>query len=172
MKSHATLSPSSSLFPTVNSTTGQPTSKALDELYRHALVLFLGDLSPCEMFASENEDAICKQMEAIQAQNPESDLVGGGLCNKALKILWAKADQDLWKSKMEMLAGDIDAYVSYSYVCKTFPLMVLYSNQDEFPALIFHAIQKLCTHKRLGSTLMSFSWAFHDDKNDGIKGGM
>lgn len=49
--------------------------------------------------------------------------------------------------------------------------MVLYSNRDEFPALIFHAIQKLCTRKRLGSTLMSFSWAFRDDKNDGIKGG-
>ena len=72
----------------------------------------MGDLSPREMFASENEDAICKQMEAIQAQNPELDLVGGGLRNKALKILWAKADQDLWKSKMETLAGDIDAYVS------------------------------------------------------------
>jgi hypothetical protein len=73
---------------------------------------------------------------------------------------------------MEMLAGDIDAYVSYSYARKTLPFMVLYSNQDEFPALIFYAIQKLCTCKWLGSTLMSFLWAFHDDKNDGIGGGM
>ena len=76
------------------------------------------------MFASENENAICKQMEAIQAQNPELDLVGGGLHNKALKILWAKADHNLWKSKIGTLAGDIDVYVSYSYVHKTLPLMV------------------------------------------------
>ncbi|KDR77906.1 hypothetical protein GALMADRAFT_244867 [Galerina marginata CBS 339.88] len=153
-QSHATSSISSpSASPILNSPAGQPTSKSLEDLYRRALVVFLGDLSPREMFASENEDAIRRQMEVIQAENPDSDLVGGGLRNKALKILWAKADQDLWKAKMEKLAGDIDA------------------NRDDFPALIFHAIQNLCARKRLGSTLMSFSWAFRDDKNDGIKGG-
>jgi hypothetical protein len=123
------------------------------------------------MFASENEDAIHKQMEVIQAENPDSDLVGGGLHNKALKILWAKADQDSWKSKMEKLAGDVDVYVSYYDVWLTLQFMLLCRNRDEFPVLIFHAIQKLCTRKRLGSALMTFLWAFRDDKNDGIKGG-
>ncbi|KDR64990.1 hypothetical protein GALMADRAFT_771859 [Galerina marginata CBS 339.88] len=149
MSSHSSTPTS----PTLNSASGQPTSKALEDLYSRALVVFLGDLSPREMFASENEDAIRKQMEVIQSENPDSDLIGGGLRNKALKVLWAKADQNLWKSKMEKLAGDVDL------------------NRAEFPALIYRAVQNLCNRKRLGSTLMSLSWAFRDDESDGIKGG-
>jgi hypothetical protein len=61
------------------------------------------------MFASENEDDIRQKMEEIQAANPDSDLKGGGLRSKALKELWAKADKDLWQSKIDALAKDIDA---------------------------------------------------------------
>jgi len=94
------------------------------------------------MFASENEDAIRKKMEDIRAENPESDLVGGGLRSKALKILWENTDQDLWKSKIDALAGNVEA------------------NRVEFPALMLQALQNLCNRNRLGSTLMSFAYAF------------
>jgi hypothetical protein len=87
----------------------EPPRKALLEILRRAIVLFLGDLSAREMFASENEDAIRQKMEEIQVANPDSELKGGGLRNKALKELWAKADKDLWQSKIEALANDIDA---------------------------------------------------------------
>lgn len=106
------------------------------------------------MFASENEDAIRKKMDEIRAENPNSTLIGGGLRSKALKILWQDTDQDLWKSKIDTLARDIEA------------------NRDEFPALMLQALQTLCHHDRLGSTLMSFSYAFRDTKSDWIKGGM
>ena len=106
------------------------------------------------MFASENEDAMHKKMNELYAENPDSTLVGGGLRSKALKILWQDADQDLWKSKIDALAQDIEA------------------NRDEFPALMLQALQGLCHRDRLGSTLMSFSYAFCDTKSDWIKGGM
>jgi hypothetical protein len=93
-------------------------------------------------------------MEDIRAENPESALVGGALRSKALKILWADADQDLWKSKIDALAQDVEA------------------NRSEFPALMLQALQNLCNRNRLGSSLMSFAWAFRDSDTDGIKGGM
>ena len=61
------------------------------------------------MFTSENEDAICKNMDKIHAENPDSTFIGGGLHSKALKILWQDTDQDLWKSKIDSLALDIEA---------------------------------------------------------------
>ena len=33
------------------------------------------------------------------------------------------------------------------------------------------ALENLCNRERLGSTLMSFSWAFRNLENDGISGG-
>jgi hypothetical protein len=36
---------------------------------------------------------------------------------------------------------------------------------------MLQALQVLCSRERLGSTLMSFTWAFRDMKTDGIKGG-
>ncbi|KDR65060.1 hypothetical protein GALMADRAFT_149027 [Galerina marginata CBS 339.88] len=130
------------------------TNKAVQDVLRCAIVTFLGDLSAREMFASENEDAIRKKMDDIRAESPSSTLVGGGLRNKALKILWENADQDLWKAKIDTLARDIQA------------------NREEFPALMLQALQNLCNRDRLGSTLMSFSYAFRDAKSDWIKGGM
>ena len=106
------------------------------------------------MFTSENEDAIHKKMDEIRSENPNSTLIGGGLHSKALKILWQDADQDLWQLKIDALAQDIEA------------------NQDKFPALMLQALQNLCHHDQLGSTLMSFSYVFHDTKTDWIKGGM
>jgi hypothetical protein len=93
-------------------------------------------------------------MENIQAENPESDLVGGGLRSKALKILWTNANQDLWRSKVDALAQDVEA------------------NHAEFPSLMLQALQNLCNRDRLRSTLMSFAYAFRDDDTNGIKGGM
>jgi len=90
----------------------EPSHKAVLDILRRAIVIFLGDLSACEMFASENDEAIQQKMKEIQTKNPELDLVGGGLHNKALKELWAKADKDLWQSKIDALARDIDVYVT------------------------------------------------------------
>jgi len=56
-------------------------------------------------------------MEEIRADNPELDLVGGGLRNKALKELWGTADKDLWESKINTLARDINAYVKPTVHC-------------------------------------------------------
>ena len=131
-----------------------PNNKAVQDVLRRAIVTFLGDLSAREMFASENEDAIHQKMEDIRAENPESELVGGALRSKALKILWTDADHDLWKSKIDALARDVEA------------------NRSEFPALMLQALQNLCNRDRLGSALMSFAWAFRDSNTDGIKGGM
>lgn len=75
------------------------------------------------MFASENEDAICEKMQDICAKNPGSTLVGRGLHSKALKVLWANADQDLWKSKINSLAWDVE------------------TNRNEFPVLMLQALQ-------------------------------
>jgi hypothetical protein len=142
---------------TPSSDTSSPplqTNKAIQDILRRAIVTFLGDLSAHEMFASENEDIIRKKMDDIRAENPDSSLVGGGLRSKALKVLWADANQDLWKAKIDTLARDVEA------------------NRDEFPALMLQALQNLCNRDRLGSTLMSFSYAFRNTESDGIKGGM
>lgn len=145
--------PSNTSPPDTSSPTPQ-TNKAIQDVLRCAIVTFLGDLSAREMFASENEDVIRKKMDDIRAENPGSTLVGGGLRSKALKVLWADANQDLWKSKIDTLAQDVEA------------------NRDEFPALMLQALQNLCNRDRLGSTLMSFSYAFRNTESDGIKGGM
>ncbi|KAF8955772.1 hypothetical protein BDZ97DRAFT_1764478 [Flammula alnicola] len=125
--------------------------KRLDDLLRCAVVTFLGDLSPREMFASENEELIKTKMKELSEAHP--NLVGGGLRNKALAILWDSDDVDcsVWERKIEDLANDIQ------------------TNQAHFPHLIARALQNLCNRKRLGSTYMSFSYAVRDI-NDGIEG--
>ncbi|KAF8810570.1 hypothetical protein BYT27DRAFT_7091508, partial [Phlegmacium glaucopus] len=147
----SSLPSTSHITPTVPSTEPQP--KALLEILRRATVIFPGDLSARELFATENDEAIQDKMKEFQIKNPESYLVGGGLRNKALKELWAKADKDLWQSKIDAFARDIDA------------------NREEFPSLMLRALQNLCSRERLGSTLMSFTWAFRDVQTDRIKCG-
>jgi len=89
----------------------EPPSKALLGILHCATILFPSDLSSCELFASENDEAVQQKMVEIQTENPELDLVGGALRNKALKELWAKADKDLWQSKIDTFARDVDVYV-------------------------------------------------------------
>ncbi|KIM35999.1 hypothetical protein M413DRAFT_32041 [Hebeloma cylindrosporum] len=154
-RAQASQLPVPSNIPLPNTTSPIPhTNKDVDDVLRRAIVTFLGDLSAREMFASENEEAIRKKMDEIRAENPDSTLIGGGLRSKALKILWQNEDQDVWKSKIDALAQDIEV------------------NREEFPALMLQALQNLCNRKQLGSTLMSFSYAFRDTKMDWIKGGM
>jgi hypothetical protein len=97
----------------LRATPTEPPPKALQETLRRATVIFSGDLSTREMFASENGEAIQQKIKEIQTENPELALVpvGGALRNKALKELWAKADKDLWQSKIDTLARDVDACV-------------------------------------------------------------
>ncbi|KAF8803120.1 hypothetical protein BYT27DRAFT_7226148 [Phlegmacium glaucopus] len=147
----SSLPSTSHITPTVPSTEPQP--KALLEILRRATVIFPGNLSACELFTTENDEAIQDKMKEFQIKNPELYLVGGGLRNKALKELWAKADKDLWQSKIDAFARDIDA------------------NREEFPLLMLRALQNLCSREHLGSTLMSFTWAFHDVQTDRIKCG-
>ena len=74
------------------------------------------------MFASENEDAIQRAMKKISADNPNSDLIGGGLRNKALKMLWKDADQEFWEEKIKALAANVEALVFFShYYLFSFP---------------------------------------------------
>jgi hypothetical protein len=81
----------------------EPPFKSLAE------VLFLGDLSPWEMFERENEDAIRQKMDDLQVGKSDSGLNKGGLRNKALDELWENADKNLWQSKIVNLAKDVDA---------------------------------------------------------------
>jgi len=101
-----------SISPTTLTVPSEPPSKALLGILRRATVIFPGNLSAHELFASENDEAIQQKSVEIQNANPELDLVGGALRNKALKVLWAEADKDLWQSKIDTFARDIDAYVS------------------------------------------------------------
>ena len=71
--------------------------------------MFVGDLLAQEIFASENEDAIQAAMKKIHVDNPNSDLLRGGLCNKALKTLWKDADKAFWEAKVKALAADVEA---------------------------------------------------------------
>ena len=68
-------------------------------------------LSPREMFANENEDAIRQKMNdlGLQVGKSDSGLNEGGLRNKAFDELWEKADKNLWQSKIDNLAKDVDA---------------------------------------------------------------
>ncbi|TFK35120.1 hypothetical protein BDQ12DRAFT_726252 [Crucibulum laeve] len=104
-----------------------------------------------EIFAGNNLDALEAEKDIVRKEYP--DLTGGPLHTKALKCLWDAADQDLWEKAAADLAKDISA------------------NQKEFPALIAKALHGLCTRERLGSTLMMFLYAFHDE-NDGIMSGI
>jgi hypothetical protein len=72
-------------------------------------VLFLGGLSPREMFASENEDAIRQKMDNLRVGKSDLGLNEAGLRNKALDELWEKADKNLWQSKIDNLEKDVDA---------------------------------------------------------------
>ncbi|KAF8961526.1 hypothetical protein BDZ97DRAFT_1921209 [Flammula alnicola] len=95
----------------------------------------------------------CAVMKMKELSEAHPNLVGGGLRNKALAILWDSDDVDcsVWERKIEDLANDIQ------------------TNQAHFPHLIARALQNLCNRKRLGSTYMSFSYAVRDI-NDGIEG--
>jgi hypothetical protein len=84
-------------------------SNAVNNILHRAIVTFVGDLSAREIFASENEDAIQAAMKKIRADNPNSDLLGGGLRNKALKTLWKDADKAFWEAKVKALAADVEA---------------------------------------------------------------
>ena len=77
-------------------------------------------------------------MDEIHAENPNSTLIGGGLHSKTLKILWQDADQDLWKSKIDSLAQDIEA------------------NCDEFPALMSKLFKTSATATDLGQLSCPF----------------
>jgi hypothetical protein len=74
-----------------------------------AEVLLLGDLSPREMFERENEDAIRQKMDDLRVGKSDSGLNKGGLRNMAVDELWEKADKNLWQSKIDNLAKDVDA---------------------------------------------------------------
>ncbi|KAF8962010.1 hypothetical protein BDZ97DRAFT_2027088 [Flammula alnicola] len=151
LRRHATSTPSASSPSTSTPASNVRVSKAADDTLRRGIVTFLGDLSARKMFASENEDDLKAEMDRIHAENP--DLFGGALRNKALKILWDKADHVQWESKIADLADNVEA------------------NQAVFADLMSIALQNLCNRKRLGSTVMSFSWAFRDPSTDLVKGG-
>ena len=61
------------------------------------------------MFASENEDAVRLKMNNLRVGKSDSGLNEGELHNKALEELWEKADKNLWQSKTDNLAKDVDA---------------------------------------------------------------
>jgi len=84
-------------------------SNAINNILCRAIVTFVGDLSAWEIFASENEDAIQAAMKKIHADNPNSDLLRGGLRNKALKTLWKDANKAFWEAKVKALAADVEA---------------------------------------------------------------
>lgn len=112
MKGHAmfTSASLSSSSPSPSGPTLPPTirvSKAADDSLRRGIITFLGDLSAREMFASEKEGDLDAEMDRIHAENP--DLFGGALRNKALKLLWDKADHAHWESKIAELAGNVEA---------------------------------------------------------------
>ncbi|KDR77763.1 hypothetical protein GALMADRAFT_155533 [Galerina marginata CBS 339.88] len=136
----ATLSLSSSIPP--------ENKAAIDNILQRAILTFMGDLSARDMFASENDEAIKDKMAELRVEHPH--LEGGALRNKALKVLWDGADQKHWESKIAELAANVE------------------ENQRDFPGLMYCALQNLCKRDRLGSVLMSFSWAFRSPKDDGL----
>ncbi|KAF8966731.1 hypothetical protein BDZ97DRAFT_1756336 [Flammula alnicola] len=122
-------------------------SKPLNNVLARAMVIFTSEFPARELFASENEDALRAQMDAVHARHP--DLVGGALRNKALKKLWKKADQREWEERAAAMAADVDA------------------NQKEFPSLMVKAIQNLLERGRLGSIITSLNYAYYGT-NGGI----
>ena len=80
---------------------------SVDKLLR-AQVMFNGDLPAQELFTGENESTLL--LRAKEVQNRCTGLNAGAARNVVLKELWNKADQELWNSKAEELAGDIHMY--------------------------------------------------------------
>jgi hypothetical protein len=96
-----------SSFPSISIAT--PTI-ANDSSYKTSPeVVSLGRLTPREMFASENEDAIRQEMDKPRVGKSDSGLNEGGLRKKTLDELWKKADKNLCQSKIDNLEKDIDA---------------------------------------------------------------
>lgn len=83
-------------------------SKSLQRILR-ALVIFSGDAPARDIFAEDMVDEIADTVKELSKKDPR--LPAGAARNKALKILWDKADQSIWNAKAESLAEDIDAYV-------------------------------------------------------------
>ena len=144
--------------------------ETLSEVFRPTIVLFPGDLLPREIFASENEVAIRQKMDELRGAKSDLGLNAEGMHNKVLEELWEKADKNMWQSKIDSLAKDVDAYVQLPPSGSSL-LILFFRNQEQFPTSMLHALQDLCSRERLGTTLMSFTWAFRDSKTDKIKGG-
>ncbi|CAA7262276.1 unnamed protein product [Cyclocybe aegerita] len=120
----------------------------LDTMIQSATAIFMGDFSPRELFAGENEDAIKSKMQELSVEFLA--LMGGGLRNKAVAVLWAMADQDLWKAKAKELLADVDM------------------NREHFPLLMARFLETLCSRGCVGTVYTSFSYAVRST-NDGIK---
>ncbi|CAA7271015.1 unnamed protein product [Cyclocybe aegerita] len=120
----------------------------LDTMIQSATAIFMGDFSPRELFARENEDAIKSKMQELSVEFPA--LMGGGLRNKAVAALWATADQDLWKAKAKELLADVNM------------------NREHFPLLMARFLKTLCSRGCVGTVYTSFSYAVRST-DDGIK---
>ncbi|KAJ3495981.1 hypothetical protein NLJ89_g10546 [Agrocybe chaxingu] len=108
----------------------------------------MGDFSPREVFASENEDSIKSKMQALSSEFPT--LAGGSLRNKALAVLWGETDQEIWTAKAKEILADVDL------------------NREHFPLLMSQFLQTLCSRGCIGTVYASFSYAVRS-ADDGIK---
>lgn len=89
----------------------------VDEVLRSAMAIFHGDqVSPRELYAEdpETKKLLADKMKEISVTSP--NLVGGGLHNKALALLWQsleKSDQKVWEDAAKALLYDIPMYVLF-----------------------------------------------------------
>lgn len=86
------------------------------EVLRSAMSIFQGDtVSPRELYAEEpqSKELLANKMKEIASDYP--NLVGGGLRNKALSLLWhalEESDQKVWEDTAKAILSDVQLYVS------------------------------------------------------------
>lgn len=66
------------------------------------------DISGKSLFILKNEEEITTLYKKISEQD---NIPAGRACNKAIKKLWHKANQEEWNSKAEVVANNVPKYV-------------------------------------------------------------
>ncbi|KAJ3774059.1 hypothetical protein FB446DRAFT_702576, partial [Lentinula raphanica] len=128
-----------------------------------ALASFKNPAPAKEIFREENNEQIKQEAERLRAEaaeqraaegrNPEDfnsrrDDNRGGFYQRALTALWKQADQALYEEKAN----------SYD----------LYSNQEEFPRIMWTALEALCQHGAMGPTEIFMMAGFRNAKNEPV----
>jgi hypothetical protein len=121
------------------------------------------------LFKRRKHSDILKERDVIMLDDPNMSQVGA--YQKALKLLWNDADQDIWEAQAQGEAEDVFEYIFIHIVYNNSDYSTTHRNQKIFPPHLFSSLRALCHVGGLGKLEVVAFYAFRDGL-DRIETGM